>query len=71
LTKVFGLPGTDRKTQKAVRALLTGYLLYALGGDKTYREFADPDVQLPNTDAVEHEVHPMTPEEKIVGLLKS
>jgi hypothetical protein len=70
LTKVFGLPGTDRKTQKAVRALLTGYLLYALGGDKTYREFADPDVQLPNTDAVEHEVHPMTPEEKIVALLK-
>jgi dienelactone hydrolase len=70
LTKVFGLPGADRKTQKAVRALLTGYLLYTLGGDKTYREFADPDVQLPNTDPVEHQLHPMTPEEKIVALLK-
>jgi hypothetical protein len=70
LTKVFGLPGAHRKTQKAVRALLTGYLMYALGGDKTYREFTDPDVQLPNTDTVEHGVHPMTPEEKLVALLK-
>ena len=53
LATAFGLGGPDRKTQKAVRALLTGYLLYALGGDKTYREFADPDVQLPKTDAAE------------------
>ena len=36
LTTAFGLGGPDRKTQKAVRALLTGYLLYALGGDKSY-----------------------------------
>jgi dienelactone hydrolase len=70
LTKVLGLPGANHKTQKAIRALLTGYLLYALGGDKTYREFADPDAQLPNTDAVEHGVRPMTAEEKIVALLK-
>jgi hypothetical protein len=70
LAKAFGLPGANRTTQKAVRALLTGYLLYALAGDKTYREFADPDVHLPNTDAVEHEMHPMTPEEKIIALLK-
>jgi hypothetical protein len=70
LTKVFGLPGANRKTQKAVRALLTGYLLYELGGDKIYRDFADPDVHLPNTDAAEHEMHPITPEEKIVALLK-
>jgi hypothetical protein len=70
LTKVFGLPGAHRKTQKAVRALLTGYLLYELGGDKTYRDFADPDVHLPNTDTTEHERHPMTPEEKVVALLK-
>jgi Chlorophyllase len=70
LTTAFGLGGPDRKTQKAVRALLTGYLLYALGGDKTYREFADPDVQLPKTVAVEQETTPVTPEEKIVALLK-
>ncbi|MGH3966828.1 MAG: hypothetical protein ACRDTV_01545, partial [Mycobacterium sp.] len=43
LTKVFGLGGAHRKTQKAVRALLTGYLLFTLGRDKTYREFADPE----------------------------
>ena len=70
LTKAFGLPGTHSKTQKAVRALLTGYLLYALGGDKTYRDFADPEVQLPRTDAVEDALAPVPPEEKIVALLK-
>ncbi len=73
LTTALGLGGPDRKTQKAVRALLTGYLLYALGGDKTYREFADPDVQLPKTagaGAVEQESTPVTPEEKFVALLK-
>jgi dienelactone hydrolase len=70
LATVFGLGGPDRKTQKAIRALLTGYLLYALGGDKTYREFADPDVQLPKTVAVDREVTSATPEEKFVALLK-
>jgi hypothetical protein len=70
LTTAFGLGGPDRKTQKAIRALLTGYLLYVLGGDKTYREFADPDVQLPKTDAEEQEMTPVTPEEKLVALLK-
>lgn len=68
LTTVFGLPGADRKTQKTVRALLTGYLLYALAGDKTYREFADGDVQLPHTETVEHE--PVALEDKVVALLK-
>jgi hypothetical protein len=70
LPKVFGLPGSHRKTQKAVRALLTGYLLYTLGRDKTYREFADPDVHLPRTDVVRHDLTPVSPEEKIVALLK-
>ncbi|MGH3557412.1 MAG: dienelactone hydrolase family protein [Mycobacterium sp.] len=69
LTKVFGLPSPNRKTQKAVRALLTGYLLYTLGGDKTYRDFADPHVQLAMTETLEHEAT-TTPEEKIVALLK-
>lgn len=70
LAKVFGLPGANRKTHKAVRALLTGYLLYTLGGDKTYREFADPEAQLPKTEALDPEAAAMTPEEKIVALLK-
>jgi dienelactone hydrolase len=70
LTTAFGLGGPDRKTQKAIRALLTGYLLYTLGGDKTYRDFADPDVQLPRTVDMEDEVTPVPPEEKFVALLK-
>ncbi|MCV7009743.1 hypothetical protein [Mycobacterium gordonae] len=70
LPKAVGLAGSDRKTQRAVRALLTGYLLYTLAGDKTYRDFADPDVTLPKTDPVDPEAPPVTAEEKIVALLK-
>jgi hypothetical protein len=70
LAKVFGLAGAHRRTQKSVRALLTGYLLYALGGDKTYRDFADPDVKLPRTDRVDAEGEAIKLEEKIVALLK-
>jgi hypothetical protein len=71
LTTAFGLGAPDRRTQKTTRALLTGYLLYALGGDKTYRDFADPDVQLPKTLPVGDEAAPLSPEEKFVALLKS
>jgi hypothetical protein len=70
LTRVIGLGGSHRRTQKAVRALITGYLLATLAGDKTYREFADPDVRLPGTDPVDLEAPPITPEQKIVALLK-
>ena len=70
LRKVLGLGGQDRRTQRSVRALLTGYLLYTLGGDKTYRDFADPDVQLPKTDAIAPEAETVRLEEKIVALLK-
>jgi dienelactone hydrolase len=70
LTKVIGLPGPHRRTQRSVRALLTGYLLATLGGDKAYRDFADPGARLPKTDPVEPEAAPVTPEEKIVALLK-
>ena len=70
LTQVMGLGGPHRRTQKAVRALITGYLLATLAGDKTYRDFADPDVQLPRTVPVDLEAPPVTPEEKIVALLK-
>ena len=70
LTRVIGLGGPHRRTQKTVRALLTGYLLATLAGDKTYRDFADPDVQLPKTVPVDPEAAPVTPEEKIVALLK-
>jgi hypothetical protein len=70
LTKVLGLSGPHRRTQRSVRALLTGYLLHTLGGDKKYRDFADPDVQLPGTEAVDPEAEAIPLEEKIVALLK-
>jgi hypothetical protein len=70
LTTAFGLGGPDRKTQKIIRALLTGHLLYTLSGDKTYRDFADPDVQLPKTLPIGEEAAALTPEEKFVALIK-
>ncbi|MEZ0362345.1 dienelactone hydrolase family protein [Mycobacterium sp. pUA109] len=70
LTQAFGLGGSDRKTQKAVRALLTGYLLYTLAGEKTYREFADPDAPLPRTEPVDVAAPPIGLEDKIAALLK-
>nr|WP_205266521.1 hypothetical protein [Mycolicibacterium sphagni] len=65
-----GLPGSDRRTQKTARALLTGFLLYHLTGDKDYREFADPEALLPKTEALDPEAPPVTTEEQIVALLK-
>ncbi len=70
LTELVGLAGPHRRTQRSVRALLTGYLLYTLGGDKEYRDFADPNVRLPRTDLVDPDAPPVTREEKIVALLK-
>lgn len=70
LTKMVGLPGPHRRTQRSVRALLTGYLLYALGGDKKYRDFADADAKLPRTVPVDPEAEPIALEEKVVALLK-
>lgn len=70
LAKAFGLPGADKGTQKAVRALLTGYLLFTLAGDKTYRDFADPEVTLPKTVALDPEAEQPTLEDKVVALLK-
>lgn len=69
-SRVLGLPGSDRKTQKAARALLTGFLLFHLTGDKTYREFADTEAVLPKTGKPDPEAEPMTPEGRIVALLK-
>lgn len=69
LTKVVGLSRSHRKTQRAVRALLTGFLLYALNGDKEYRDFADPTVDLPWTDSSAAS-EPVALEDKIVALLK-
>lgn len=70
LTRVVGLPGADRGTQKVVRALLTGYLLHTLTGDKAYKDFGDPEVVLPRTVLPDPAAEPVTIEDKVVALLK-
>ncbi len=71
LAKVVGLPGADRRTQKIVRALLTGYLLYQLTGDKAYRDFADPEAALPRAEVMDPFADdPADLENKVVALLK-
>ena len=71
LARVVGLPGADRGTQKMVRALMTGYLLHTLTGDKDYRDFADPEVGLPKAPAVDPFADdPVDLENKVVALLK-
>ncbi|TDZ83226.1 Alpha/beta hydrolase family protein [Mycobacteroides salmoniphilum] len=49
LRRFVGLGGSNRATQRNTRALLTGYLLFQLAGDKRYRDFADATAELPNT----------------------
>ena len=71
IARVVGLPGADKETQKIVRALLTGYLLNQLNGDKTYLEFSDPKVALPNTEVLDpFSDDPVALENKVVTLLK-
>ncbi|WP_101948442.1 dienelactone hydrolase family protein [Mycobacterium sp. 3519A] len=71
LARVVGLPGADRSTQKVVRALLTGYLLHTLTGDKAYADFADPEADLPKAPAVDPFADdPVDLENKVVALLK-
>lgn len=70
LSKFAGLGGSDRGTQKAVRPLLTGFLLYTLTGDKTYREFADAEAHFRHTDVLDPDLAPMTTEEKVIALLR-
>ena len=66
----FGLPKSDRRTQRRVRGLLAGYLLTAVAGEKAYRDFADPLVRLPRTERVDGPLEPAEPVEKIVALFK-
>lgn len=71
LARVVGLPGADRSTQKVVRALITGYLLHTLTGDKAYRDFSDPEAALPKAPPVDPFADdPVDLENKVVALLK-
>ncbi len=70
LTGLLGFPGSSDHTQKAVRALLTGFLLFHLTGDQTYAEFADPEAKLPNTVPPDPDAAPVTAEDRIVALFR-
>ncbi|MGP4057344.1 dienelactone hydrolase family protein [Mycobacterium sp. 4D054] len=71
LATVVGLPGANRGTQKIVRALMTGFLLHTLAGDKTYRDFADAHAELPKATVMDPFADdPVDLENKVVALLK-
>ena len=71
IARALKLPGADKGTQKIVRALLTGYLLHELTGDKAYRDFADPEVALPKAEVLDpFSDDPVELENKVVALLK-
>ena len=71
LAPVIGLPGADRGSQKTVRALLTGYLLYMLAGDEDYKDFADAEVELPKAAVLDPFADdPVDLENKVIALLK-
>ncbi|MET7768621.1 dienelactone hydrolase family protein [Nocardia sp. NPDC005366] len=55
-----GVGKHERKTARATQALLTGYLLHTLLGDKTYEPFADPEAEIPHT----HVIDPHAPREE-------
>lgn len=65
-----GLQGSSSRTQKTVRALLTGFMLFHLNGDDTYRQFAEPDAVLPHTAIPDPEAAPVTHEDRIVALFR-
>ncbi|MFM9034757.1 MAG: hypothetical protein ACKOQ4_10800 [Mycobacterium sp.] len=70
MLRLLGFQGSSDHTQKTVRALLTGFLLYHLAGDQTYKEFADPDADLPHTSRPDPDGAPVTAEERIVALFR-
>lgn len=70
LAQLLGVPGRGSRTQRTVRALLTGFLLFHLTGDKAYRTFADPDATFPGTGRPDADAPPPTDEDRIVALLR-
>lgn len=70
ISRLVGLPGSSSATQRRVRALLTGFLLFALTGDKKYKGFADAEAKLPSTASPDPEAPPVTPEDRIVALFR-
>ena len=70
LLRLLRFPAPSTRTQKTVRGLLTGFLLYHLTGDKTYREFADPDTTLPRTSQPDPDAPPVTAEDRVAALFR-
>lgn len=66
-----GLAGSERKTQIATRALLTGFLLHQLTGDKDYSVFADSETHLAGSLPVPAESLAEPVEHKQTGLLRT
>lgn len=66
LLEGIGLADPDRRTQRAVRPLLAGYLLATLAGDNTYAAFAEPDAKIKDAETItdatlEHEEDELLP----------
>ena len=70
LRRLVGLPGSSTRTQKAVRAQLTGFMLFGLTGDKKYRPFADPAADMAHCHAPDADAPPVTHEDRIVSLFR-
>lgn len=70
LTRLLGFSGSSSRTQKTVRALMTGFFLFHLTGDKKYRQFADPDAHFPRTSRPDPDAPPVTDEDRIIALFR-
>jgi len=70
LTGLLGFSGSSDDTQKTVRALMTGFLLFQLTGDASYAEFADPEAKLQKTALPDPDAPPVTTEDRIVALFR-
>lgn len=70
LTRLLRFSGSSDETQKTVRALLTGFLLFHLTADTDYQEFADPEADLPHTGRPDPDLTPVTHEDRIVALFR-
>lgn len=70
VARLLGVPGSSTRTQRTSRALLTGFLLFQLTGDKAYRDFADADADFPGVSLPDPAATPLTDEDRIVALFR-
>ncbi|UYP17972.1 hypothetical protein OED52_15025 [Rhodococcus sp. Z13] len=52
LLGALGVGGPERRTQERTRALLTGFLLHRLTGDRTYAAFSDLTAEIPGSTVI-------------------